>query len=80
MSDPSSNPAQAAAPDSHGNSPAAWTGVVIIAVAAVVAGLAVVFTAWILFGIAAVLGPIIGCLVWKLMAANERKQGHPAAQ
>jgi hypothetical protein len=80
MSDPSSNPAQAAAHDAHGNSPAAWTGVVIIAAASVVAGLAVVFSAWILFGIAAIAGPIIGAIVWKLMAENERKQGHPATQ
>lgn len=80
MSDPSTKPTQAAAHDAHGNSPAAWTGVVIIAAAAVVAGLAVIFSAWILFGIAAVAGPIIGSLVWKLMADNERKQGHPAAQ
>jgi len=79
MSDASTNPAQAAAHDAHGNSPAAWTGVAIISAAAVVAGLAVVFSAWILFGIAAVAGPIIGGLVWKLMAANERKHGHPAA-
>jgi len=80
MSDASTQPAQAAAHDAHGNSPAAWTGVAIIAAASVVAGLAVVFGAWILFAIAAVAGPIIGGIVWKLMLDNERKQGHPAAQ
>jgi len=65
--------------DGHGNSPAAWTGVSIIAAASVVAGLAVVFSAWIVFIIAAVAGPIIGCIVWKLMADAARQNAHTPA-
>jgi hypothetical protein len=76
MSNPSIPPA-VATHDAHGNSPAAWTGVVIIAAASVVAGLAVVFGAWILFGIAAVAGPIIGGLVWKLMADAQQHKSDP---
>jgi len=75
----SSNVPQVATPhDGHGNTPAAWTGVVIIGVAAVVAGLAVVFSAWILFAIAAVAGPIIGGLVWKLMGDAANQKAHAA--
>lgn len=81
MSNPSVPPALGTH-DGHGNSPAAWTGVAIIALASVIAGLAVVFSAWILFAIAGILGPIIGGLVWKLMGEAEKKdaQKHDAEQ
>lgn len=51
---------------SHGNTPAAWTGAVIIMIAFVVATLGVVMGNWIMFGIGAVL-VIVGAVVGKVM-------------
>jgi hypothetical protein len=47
----------------HGNTPAAWTGVLIILVGFVVAGLGLVVGSWLVFWIGValcVLGPVVG--------------------
>lgn len=47
----------------HGNTPAAWTGVMVILVGFVVGGLGLVIGSWLVFWIGvvlAVLGPIAG--------------------
>lgn len=67
---------QVEAHDGHGNSPAAWSGVAIIAAASVVSGAAVLAQNWVLFFIASIAGPVIGGLVWKLMSDAARKRAH----
>jgi hypothetical protein len=54
---------------SHGNSPAAWTAVTIIIIGAIVAGIAVVMSNWVLFGVGAVGIPLVGLLVGRIMAS-----------
>ena len=44
----------------HGNTPAAWTGVAIVLVGFVVAGLGLVLMSWPLFWFGVVLGPVGG--------------------
>ncbi len=44
----------------HGNTPAAWTGVAIVLVGFVVAGLGLVLMSWPMFWVGVVLGPIGG--------------------
>ena len=44
----------------HGNTPAAWTGVGIVLVGFVVAGLGLVLMSWPLFWVGVALGPIGG--------------------
>jgi hypothetical protein len=62
-------------PDEHGNSPAAWTGVGIIGLGAVVAAVGLVITNLVMFLIAAIGSLIVGGLVWKLMADAATKHG-----
>jgi len=64
-------------PDEHGNSPAAWTGVGIIALGAVVAALGLVLGNLLWFFIAAVAGVVVGCVVWKVMADTARRHSEP---
>jgi len=51
----------------HGNTPAAWTGVGIVLVGVVVAGLGLVRISWPLFGVGVALGPV-GGIVGLMMA------------
>ena len=51
----------------HGNTPAAWTGVLIILVGFVVGGIGLVIDNWPVFWVGAALGPI-GIIVGKIMA------------
>ena len=51
----------------HGNTPAAWTGVGIVLVGFVVAGLGLVVTSWPLFWVGVALGPV-GGIVGLMMA------------
>ncbi len=60
--------------DSHGNSAAAWTGVAIIALASVLAGIGVLIGNWWLFFIAAIAGTLLGVIVWKMMGDADRKR------
>jgi len=53
---------------SHGNSPAAWTAVTIILIGSVVAGVAIIFDAWLWFWIGAVALPVFGLIVGKIMS------------
>jgi uncharacterized protein DUF6704 len=50
----------------HGNTPAAWTGVVIILVGFTVGGLGLVIDSWLTFWIGVVLCPL-GAVVGKVM-------------
>lgn len=50
----------------HGNTPAAWTGVVLILVAFTVGGLGLVLDNWLVFWIGVALAPI-GMIVGKVM-------------
>ena len=51
----------------HGNTPAAWTGVLIILVGFVVGGLGLVLGSWLVFWIGVVIGGLIGPAVGKIM-------------
>jgi hypothetical protein len=51
----------------HGNTPAAWTGVGIVLVGFVVAGIGLVLMSWPLFWVGVALGPV-GGIVGLLMA------------
>ena len=51
----------------HGNTPAAWTGVGIVLVGFVVAGLGLVLMSWPLFWVGVALGPV-GGIVGLMMA------------
>jgi hypothetical protein len=51
----------------HGNTPAAWTGVLIILVGFVVGGIGLVIDNWPVFWVGVALGPI-GIIVGKIMA------------
>jgi len=44
----------------HGNTPAAWTGVAIVLVGFVVAGVGLVLTSWPMFWVGVALGPVGG--------------------
>jgi hypothetical protein len=44
----------------HGNTPAAWTGVAIVLVGFVVAGIGLVLTSWPMFWVGVALGPVGG--------------------
>ena len=53
----------------HGNTPAAWTGVLVILVGFVVGGIGLVISSWPVFwvGVAiGVLGPIVGKIMQKM--------------
>jgi hypothetical protein len=53
----------------HGNTPAAWTGVLIILVGFVVGGLGLVIASWTMFWVGVViiaLGPIVGKVMQKM--------------
>ena len=66
----------------HGNTPAAWTGVTIVLVGFVVAGLGLVFGSWTVFWIGAAFAPL-GMLVGYVMGrmgfggTPERRVGEP---
>ncbi len=65
----------------HGNTPAAWTGVLIILVGFVVGGLALVIGSWprVWVGVViAVVGPIVGKIMQKLGMGAEA--GEPATE
>ena len=65
----------------HGNTPAAWTGVLIILVGFVVGGLALVIGSWPMFWVGvviAVVGPIVGKIMQKLGLGAEA--GEPATE
>jgi hypothetical protein len=58
----------------HGNTPAAWSGVVLILVGFVLAGIALVVGTWLLFWIGVgfgVLGPIVGKIMQKMGLGTE---------
>ena len=58
----------------HGNTPAAWTGVFIVLVGFVVAGLGLVFGSWLWFWIGAAfapLGMIVGYVMSKMGLGND---------
>jgi hypothetical protein len=59
----------------HGNTPAAWTGVFIVLVGFVVAGLGLVFESWLVFWIGAAFAPL-GALVGYVMG-RMGLGGHP---
>jgi hypothetical protein len=50
----------------HGNTPAAWTGVLIILVGFVVGGLGLIIGSWLVFWIGVAICPI-GAIVGKIM-------------
>ena len=50
----------------HGNTPAAWTGVVIILVGFAIGGIGLVVSSWLLFWIGVILWPV-GAIVGKVM-------------
>ena len=50
----------------HGNTPAAWTGVLIILVGFVVGGLGLVIGSWLVFWVGVILCPV-GAVVGKVM-------------
>jgi uncharacterized membrane protein len=50
----------------HGNTPAAWTGVVIILVGFAVGGIGLIIGSWLLFYIGVILWPV-GAVVGKVM-------------
>jgi hypothetical protein len=47
----------------HGNTPAAWTGVVIVLVGFVLGGLGLIVGSWLMFWIGIVLWPVAGVVV-----------------
>ena len=51
----------------HGNTPAAWTGVSIVLVGFVVAGIGLVLDSWVVFWIGVALAPV-GAVVGLVMA------------
>jgi hypothetical protein len=58
----------------HGNTPAAWTGVVIILVGFLVAGIALVAHSWPAFWVGVVIGavgPVVGKIMQKLGLGSE---------
>lgn len=50
----------------HGNTPAAWTGVLIILIGFIVGGIGLVIAAWPVFWVGVAMAPI-GVLVGKIM-------------
>jgi hypothetical protein len=47
----------------HGNTPAAWTGVVIVLVGFAIAGLGLIVSSWLMFWIGVILWPVAGVVV-----------------
>jgi hypothetical protein len=67
--------------DDHGKTPAAWTGVCIWCVTAVVAAFVLIFWSVIACIVAIVVGTLLGAVVWKVMAgAARRRKGAVAEQ
>lgn len=60
--------------DNHGKTPAAWTGVGIWCVAAVVAALVLIFISVIACIVVVVVGTLLGALTWKVMAHSARRR------
>jgi hypothetical protein len=52
----------------HGNTPAAWTGVTLILVGFLVAGVGLVLYSWTIFWVGVAIG-VLGVIVGKVMAA-----------
>jgi len=62
----------------HGNTPAAWTGVLIILVGFVVGGVGLVAGSWVVFWIGValgVIGPIVGKILQMVGLGNETVTG-----
>ena len=57
----------------HGNTPAAWTGVVLVLVAFVVAGVALMIGSWTTFWVGVIIAPV-GLVIATIMS----KTGHGA--
>ncbi len=58
----------------HGNTPAAWTGVLVILVGFVVGGIGLMIGSWPVFWVGvvlAVLGPVVGKVMQKLGLGGE---------
>ena len=53
--------------DDHGSTPAAWTAVIIMMVAVLIGGIAVVIESWPLFWIGGVALVVVGAIVGKVM-------------
>ena len=66
--------------DNHGKTPAAWTGVGIWCVTAVVAAFVLIFWSVIACIVAIVVGTVLGALVWKLMSAAARRRRSDGAE
>jgi threonine/homoserine/homoserine lactone efflux protein len=68
--------------DNHGRTPAAWTGVGIWCVTAVVAALVLIFVSVTACVVVLVVGTALGAIVWKIMglSAARRSQGSIAEQ
>ena len=63
----------------HGNTPAAWTGVVIILVGFIVGGIGLVIGTWPLFWIGVVIafvGPIVGKVMQKLGLGDDSQHAN----
>jgi hypothetical protein len=54
--------------DNHGQTPAAWTAVIIMMVAVVIGGIAIIVNSWPLFWIGGVGLVVVGAIVGKAMA------------
>ena len=67
--------------DDHGKTPAAWTGVGIWCVTAVVAAFVLILWSVIACIVAILVGTVLGALVWKLMStAAQRRRSDGAEQ
>ncbi len=66
--------------NSHGNTPAAWTAVIIIMLAFVIGAVAVLTANWVLFWIGGVGGCILGAVVGKVMSMMGYGQGTAPAE
>jgi hypothetical protein len=64
----------------HGNTPAAWTGVVIILVGFVLGGIGLIVDNWVIFWIGVILWPIGGIVGMVLQKLGMGAQRHTAAQ
>ena len=60
--------------DNHGKTPAAWTGVGLWCVTAVVAALVLIMVGVIACVVVLVVGTVLGALVWRVMGASARRR------
>lgn len=69
---------QAIAEPGHGHSVAAWSGVAIILLGALISCIAIVNYWWVVFGIGLVVA-LVGAVVWKVLLSagyGEKPHGH----